>query len=93
MKINSPEDIVSAYATMRLLEPICHRAGAHIEMLVMHASIIFNVTHFAGCKIAQTGDGLKFHFVQSLAFITRDEVMDLIAKLNAAMAPEQNENQ
>lgn len=87
MKINSPEDIVSAYATMRLLEPICGDEE-WIDLRISGTHLEIRVTDEEDTVICFSKTG-------SLEMIpVFERYRSLAAKLNAALAaPEQNENQ
>ena len=86
MKINSPDDIVSAYATMRLLEPIC----GDEEWIDLRIS----GTHLAICVTDEEDTVICRSKTGSLELIpVFEKHRELANKLNAAMAPEQNENQ
>ena len=89
MKINSPEDIVSAYATMRLLEPIC--GDGHSIILKIHYDQMAMEVLDAGFDVVATTSFAfeRFLFYRELSSYPQR----LIDKLNAAMAPEQSENQ
>lgn len=90
MKINSPEDIVSAYATMRLLEPICGD-GYSLVLSVYDESVDLSLTDDGSDDIvASTCDDDSVFLFREWSHGGPKELID---KLNAAMAPERNENQ
>ena len=88
MKINSPEDIVSAYATMMLLQPICGD-GYTMSLSISNLRVSLSVLDSDSDVVATTFYDEAFVFCRVLSSYPQR----LIDKLNAALAaPEQNEN-